>query len=44
VLGYLVSTKVRTSFWQFMTVKPKAFYASTIAITVLCSVGAIAFA
>jgi hypothetical protein len=44
LLGYLVSTKVRPNFWQFMTVKPKAFYASTIAITALCSVGAVAFA
>jgi hypothetical protein len=44
VLGYLVSTKVRPNFWRFMTVKPKAFYASTIAITALCSVGAVAFA
>jgi len=44
VLGYLVSTKLRPNFWQFMTVKPKAFYASSIAITALCSVGAVAFA
>ena len=44
LLGYLVSTKVRSSFWQFMTVRPKAFYASSIAITALCSVGAVAFA
>jgi hypothetical protein len=44
LLGYLVSTKVRSNFWQFMTAKPKAFYASTIAITALCSVGAVAFA
>jgi len=44
LLGYLVSTKFRPSFWQFMTVKPKAFYASTIVITALCSVGAVAFA
>ena len=44
LLGYLVSTKFRPSFWQFVTVKPKAFYASTIAITALCSVGAVAFA
>ena len=44
LLGYLVSTRFRPSFWQFMTVRPKAFYASTIAITALCSVGAVAFA
>jgi len=44
LLGYLVSRKFRPSFWQFVTVKPKAFYASTIAITALCSVGAVAFA
>ena len=44
LLGYVVSTKFRPSFWQFMTVRPKAFYASTIAITALCSVGAVAFA
>ncbi|MFC1927419.1 hypothetical protein ACFLW7_02440 [Chloroflexota bacterium] len=44
LLGHLVSTKLRPNFWQFMTVKPKAFYAGTIAITALCSVGAVAFA
>ena len=44
LLGYLVSTKLRPNFWQFMTVKPRAFYASTIVITALCSVGAVAFA
>ncbi len=44
LLGYLASMKFRPSFWQFMTVRPKAFYASTIAITALCSVGAVAFA
>jgi len=44
LLGYLVSTRFRPNLWQFMTVKPKAFYASTIAITALCSVGAVAFA
>lgn len=43
-LGYLAATKIRPNFWRFMTVKPKAFYASTIAITALCSVGAVAFA
>jgi len=44
LLGYLISRRFRPSFWQFVTVKPKAFYASTIAITALCSVGAVAFA
>ena len=44
LLAYVVSTKLRPNFWQFMTVKPRAFYASTIVITALCSVGAVAFA
>jgi hypothetical protein len=45
LLGYLVSTKLRPNFWQLMTVKPKAFYASTIAITAFCWIGAaVAFA
>ena len=44
LLGYLISRRFRPSFWQFVPVKPKAFYASTIAITALCSVGAVAFA
>jgi len=44
LLGYLAATKLRPNFWQFMTVKPRAFYASTIVITALCSVGAVAFA
>jgi len=44
LLGHLVSMQLRPRFWQFMTVKPKAFYASTIAITALCSIGAVAFA
>ena len=44
LLGHLVGTKLRPNFWQLMTVKPKAFYAGTIAITALCSVGAVAFA
>jgi hypothetical protein len=43
-LGYLVGTKLRPSIWRLMTAKPRAFYASTIAITALCSVGAVAFA
>ena len=45
LLGYLVSEKLRPNFWQFMTVRPKAFYASTIAITAFCWAGAaVAFA
>jgi hypothetical protein len=40
LLGHLVGTKLRPNFWQFMTVKPKAFYASTIAITAFCWIGA----
>jgi hypothetical protein len=44
LLVYLLGTKLRPSFWQLMTVRPRAFYAGTIAITVLCSVGAVAFA
>lgn len=45
LLGHLVGTKLRPNFWQFMTVKPKTFYASTIAITAFCwIVAAVAFA
>ncbi|MFC1911218.1 hypothetical protein ACFLXM_00905 [Chloroflexota bacterium] len=44
LLGHLVSTKLRPNFWQFMTARPRAFYAGAIAITALCSVGAVAFA
>jgi hypothetical protein len=45
LLGYIVGTKVRPNFWQLMTVKPKTFYASTIAITAFCWIGAaVAFA
>ncbi len=45
LLGYLVSTKLRPNFWQLMTVKPKAFYASNIAIAAFCWIGAaVAFA
>ncbi|OGN91606.1 MAG: hypothetical protein A2Z75_06030 [Chloroflexi bacterium RBG_13_50_10] len=36
LLGYVVGTKLRPDFWQLMTVKPKAFYASNIAIAALC--------
>jgi hypothetical protein len=45
LLGHLVGIKLRPNFWQLMTVKPKAFYASTIAITAFCwIVAAFAFA
>jgi len=45
LLGHLVGTKLRPNFWQLMTVKPKAFYASTIAIVAFCwIVAAVAFA
>jgi hypothetical protein len=44
LLGYVASTKVRPSLWQFMTLRPKG-YANTIAITAFCWLGAaIAFA
>ena len=43
-LGCLASTKLRPNFWQFMTVKPRAFYASTMAITAFCwTVAAVGF-
>jgi len=45
LIGYLVGTKLRPNFWQFMTVRPRAFYASTVAITAFCWIGAaVAFA
>ena len=45
LLGYVASAKLRPNFWQFMTVRPRAFYASTIAITAFCWLGAaVAFA
>jgi uncharacterized membrane protein len=45
LLGHLVGTKLRPDFWQLMTVKPKAFYARTIAIAAFCWIGAaVAFA
>jgi len=45
LLAYLVGTKLRPNFWQLMTVKPKAFYASTIAITAFCwIIAAVGFA
>jgi len=45
LLVYLVGTKLRPNFWQLMTVRPRAFCASTIAITAFCWIGAaVAFA
>ena len=45
LLGHLASIRLRPKFWQFSDLRPKAFYASTIAITAFCWVGAvIAFA
>ena len=45
LLGHLVSMRLRPKFWQFSDLKPKAFYASTIAITAFCWIGAaVAFA
>jgi hypothetical protein len=45
LLGHLVSMRLRPKFWQFSDLKPKTFYASTIAITAFCWVGAaVAFA
>lgn len=45
LLVYVASIKVRPNFWQFMTLKPKTFYASTVAITAFCWIGAaVAFA
>jgi len=36
LLGYLVGAKLRPNVWQFSDLKPKAFYASTIAIAAFC--------
>ena len=45
LVGHLVSMRVRPKFWQFSDLKPRAFYASTIAITAFCWIGAaVAFA
>jgi hypothetical protein len=45
LLGHLVGTRLRSNFWQLTTARPKAFYASTIAITAFCWIGAaLAFA
>ena len=41
LLGHLVSMRLRPKFWQFSDLKPKAFYASTIAITAFCWIGAV---
>jgi hypothetical protein len=40
LLGHLVSMRLRPKFWQFSDLRPKAFYASTIAITAFCWIGA----
>jgi len=42
LLGHLVSIRLRPKFWQFSDLRPKAFYASTIAITAFCWLGAVA--
>jgi hypothetical protein len=42
LLGHLVSMRLRPKFWQFSDLRPKTFYASTIAITAFCWVGAVA--
>ena len=45
LLGHLVGTKLRPNFWQLITVKRKAFYASTTATILCCWIGAaVAFA
>ncbi len=45
LLGHLVGTKLRPNFWQLITVKRKAFYASTTATIVSCwIIAAVAFA
>jgi hypothetical protein len=45
LLGHIVSMRLRPKFWQFSNLKPKAFYASTLAITAFCWIGAaVAFA
>jgi hypothetical protein len=45
LLGHLASTKHRPNFWKLMTGRPKAFYASTLAITAFCwVVAAVGFA
>ena len=45
LLGHLVTMRLRPKLWQFSDLKPKAFYASTIAITAFCWIGAaVAFA
>ena len=45
LMAHLVGTKLRPNFWQLIAVKPRAFYASTIAIAAFCWIGAaVAFA
>ncbi len=41
LLRHLVSMRLRSKFWQFSDLKPKAFHASTIAITAFCWIGAV---
>jgi hypothetical protein len=41
LLGHLVSMRLRPKFWQFSDLKPRAFYASTVAITAFCWIGAV---
>ena len=41
LLGHLVSMRLRPKFWQFSDLKPRAFYAGTIAITAFCWIGAV---
>ena len=41
LLGYLAGVKLRPNLWQLITLKPRAFYASTIAITVFCWIVAV---
>ena len=36
LVGYLAGRKLRSNFWQFMSLKPRAFYASNIAIMAFC--------
>jgi hypothetical protein len=45
LLGYLVSVRLRPGFWRLGNTRPGLFYASTVAITAFCWIGAaLAFA
>jgi hypothetical protein len=45
LLGHLVGTRLRPKFWQLRSIKPRLFYASTIATIVSCwIIAAVAFA